>query len=369
MQNNLKELLDIIFSTAKIEEVISDYVQLQRKGNNYTGLCPFHPDQNPSMSVSPTKNIFKCFSCQAGGNVISFVQNYEGITFIETVKKLSDRYGIEYKKYINDRPIKVDKTAQDIYEVNKEAQAFFTYNLKNELNDINSDITKYVRGRNLTDELIDKFKIGYASEYNALLNYLTKKGFEQSLIVKAGLAKINESDQINDYFINRLIFPISNQIGDIIGFSGRVLQDKTKYAKYLNTAETYVFKKGNFLYNLNNAKSGISLRKEAIIVEGYMDVISYSSIGLNNAVASMGTAFTSKQIGLLSKLTKNIILSFDNDVAGINATIKIGKMLSLNEFNVSVFTYSDAKDMDEYVKKHSEVEILEEIKHVITFLD
>ncbi len=361
MQNNLKDLIKEIESKAKIEEIISNSIHLERKGNNYIGLCPFHTDSNPSMSVSPAKGIFKCFSCGAGGNVITFEQNFKGISFIDAVKEISNTLDIDWRKHLSERQVTIDHELKAIWEVNKEALNFFKYSLST-----SEKAMAYVKNRELTEDAISEFEIAWSDNDSNLINYLVKKGFEESIIVKSGLAKLDD-DKVKTYFINRLMFPINDKNGNIIGFSGRIIKD-SKYSKYLNTPETKAFKKGEILYNYHRAKSPASLKKEAILVEGFMDVIAYYKIGLKNVFATMGTAFTNKHALELKKVTNNIILSFDKDISGINVLIKTGKELISAGVKVKVSFPKVGKDVDEYLKISSPEEVLTNFDNAENFL-
>jgi len=240
------------------------------------------------------------------------------------------------------------------------------YNIDNELGS-GSDIDKYLKERNLDSEIIKKYEIGYVGRDNQISNYLVKKGFTEAEVIQAGLAKNNDG-KLQDYFVNRIMFPIQDEVGNIVGFSGRALS-KDAYAKYLNTPETKAFKKTNVLYNLNRAKSPISLSKEAIVVEGFMDVIAYDKIGLSNVVATMGTAFTKVHIDKIKTLTNNVVLSFDNDIAGINTTIKSGKELIGLNVNLSVIKLDGFKDLDEFLAKSTNEEVLKVINTKSLFVD
>ncbi len=367
MQDNLKELIEIIEKKASVVNVVSDYITLEKKGNNYVGLCPFHSDSNPSMSVSDSKRIFKCFSCGAGGSAINFVQNYEGISFIEALKKLSEKYKIEWQKYINQRKININPVEKRGWEINKEASTFFSYNLKNGNNE---EVNKYVNLRKLNDETITKFSIGFSGSNSTLSNFLKKKGFNDEEIIKYGLAKRskNNSETLNDYFINRLMFPIEDKNGNIVGFSGRVI-NKGKYVKYLNSPETPIFKKSKIIYNIHNAKISANLKKELIVVEGFMDVISLFKSGIENSVATMGTSFTNDHMNLISGITNNITLAFDSDVPGINASIKTSKILIKNKMKVKIVDIPTGKDFDELFNlgKNIVVKTLENKKEFLDF--
>lgn len=360
---NLTELINIVREKAKIEDVIGDYVQIIRKGNSFQGLCPFHDDQSPSMSVSPSKGIFKCFSCGAGGNVISFVQNHEGISFIETLKNLANKYEINWKEYISEKKIKpINPEILEIRKANQEAQNFYKYQIENELRNPTSNITEYLKERNLSKVDILKFDLGYASTGNRLVKFMLKKGFEESTLIKAGLAK-NTTNGLRDYFINRLLFSLADGNGNIIGFSGRRITNDKNIPKYLNTAETKDFKKGEFLYNFHRARSPISLKKKIIIVEGYMDVISFSKIGVENVVATMGTSFTVNQLKIITEATKHVTLAMDTDTAGINATIATGKLLyNKGIFNLNVFMNTKEKDIDELINNNDSQVVFEILK-------
>lgn len=365
MQNNrLKELLNIIEEKVNIVDVISDYVSLEKKGQNHIGLCPFHSDSNPSMSVSESKHIFKCFSCGAGGNAISFIQNIEGITFIEAVKKLCTKFEIDYKGYITEREAKIDPLVLKGWEINKEAFNFFSYSLDN----ATKEVKDYLSNRGLDNEVTKEFSIGYSGDGSSLSKFLVSKGYTEEEIINNGLAKRREDTTLIDYFINRLMFAIKDINGNIIGFSGRVLEKDSQYAKYLNSPETILFKKSQILYNLDKARSFSSLKKELIIVEGFMDVIALFKSGIKNAIATMGTAFTSQHTKLISAMTKNIILAFDSDAPGINATINTGKTLLKDNYRVSVVTIPNGKDFDELFNKGKE-EVVNTLNNSQSFLD
>ncbi len=363
MQNNkLSELIEII-EKSNVSSIISDYISLEKKGSNHMGLCPFHPDSNPSMSVSDQKGIFKCFVCGAGGNAISFVQNYEGITFIEAVKKVSEKLGIDWKRYITFREVKIDPIVKRGWEINEEALNFFKYNLNNTNN---TKVLEYIKSRGLTPDILDKYDIGFSGE--GLSNFLLNKEFTEEEIVTYGLAKRKEDTTLQDYFFNRLIFSIRDKNGNIVGFSGRVIEE-SKYAKYMNSPENPVFKKSSILYNLDKAKTQANLKKELIVVEGFMDVIALGKAGIENAIATMGTAFTNDHNKIIESITNNIILAFDSDVAGINAAISTSKTLVQGKNKVSIVTVPNGKDFDEILSlgKEKVIETLNNKKDFLFF--
>lgn len=365
MQNkNLNELLKIIDTKVNIANIVGDYISLEKKGQNYVGLCPFHSDSNPSMSVSESKGIFKCFSCGAGGNVINFVQNFEGISFIEAIKTICNKEDIDYKPFINEQVIKINPDLIKAWAINNDAYNFFKYTLDNS----EQKIKNYLNKRDITKKVIENFKIGFSGNGKTLSNFLISKGYSEDEIIKYGLAKRKNDTTLIDYFINRIMFSIEDINGNIIGFSGRVIDNDDKYVKYLNSPETISFKKSNVLYNIANAKGTSSLKKELIIVEGFMDVIALYKADIVNVVGTMGTALTREHIKMISTITKNINLAFDNDVAGINATINNGKKLIEEKFNVSIIEVSEEKDFDDLYKLGID-KILNTIKERKPFID
>lgn len=362
MQKDRKELINLIEEKSNISSIISDYISLEKKGNNHVGLCPFHSDTNPSMSVSDSKGIFKCFTCQAGGGPINFVQNYEGISFNDALIKLAEKLDIDWKQYINKKVVKLNPEEVRGWEINQEALTFFKYNLNNSSN---KQLNEYVTSRDINKDIIEKFDIGYSGE--GLSNFLLNKGFTEDEIVKYGLAKRKEDTTLQDYFINRLIFSIKNRDGKVIGFSGRVIGE-SKYAKYLNSPETILFKKSKILYNLDKAKISGNLKKEIIVVEGFMDVIALHKAGIENSIATMGTAFTKDHIKDIRFITTNVVLAFDSDVAGINATIQNGKSMLEEGFNLDVVRIPSGKDFDELLKSGQEA-VVETLKNKVKFIN
>ncbi len=344
-KNKLQELINIIERDVDIKEFISNFVNLEKKGNNYIGLCPFHVDSNPSMVVSSSKGIYKCFSCGAGGNIIKFVQMHEGLTFIETLKFISEKSNINWSEYIDTFEIKVDPEEDKIKKINLEAMKFFKFNLTMELKNNDSKVKKYIEYRKFNSDVIEKFNIGFSGEKNSLFTFLLNKGFSEEEILRSGLIR-NYDGKLNTYFNNRIIFPIQNENQEVLGFSGRTFLENDKNAKYLNSVENKVFKKRDISYNLNNSKKEILKNDSAIILEGFMDVIALDKLDVKNTVASMGIEFNFESI---KKLTNNFILAFDNDEAGLNANLRIGKKLLLNKINPKVLVLKKYKDFDELI--------------------
>lgn len=337
--SNRNQIIDEIKSRCNIVDVIGSVVTLKKTGANYQGLCPFHNEKTPSFVVSETKQMFTCFGCHASGDVIEFVKKYYNLSFMEALEKLANQCGIKIEDSFNRGEKK------DIYfEVNREAARFFFKALR--AND-NAGM-RYVINRGLTKETLHDFGIGYADEsWNSLYNYLKAKGYKEEVMLKLGL--ISESKgRYYDRFRNRVIFPIQNTAGKVIAFGGRAIGDDMP--KYLNSPETPVFSKKNNLYGLNITKNFVNESDCAILVEGYMDVISLFQGGVKNVSASLGTALTENQSKLLKRYTKNIVLSYDADSAGINAAIRGSEILHKEECKVRILHISDGKDPDDFIK-------------------
>ena len=366
------ELIDEVISQNDIVEVISEYVALKKNGRNFVGLCPFHREKTPSFCVSMDKQIFKCFGCLEGGNVISFIMKIENLDFTETLEFLANRAHIDLSKYEvvtnNSKDIKINRDTKDkIFEINREAAKFYNNNLMNLLKDNNNLVKEYIKKRSLDIKTITKFGIGYANGNDSLMNHLLKQGYTKSEIMSSGIFVTSENGKIYDRFFNRLIFPILDTRDRVIAFGGRVLNDGKP--KYLNSQENEVYHKGKTLYALN------LVRKEKfeniIIVEGYMDAVSLHKSGVNNVVASLGTALTNDQARLLKKYTDNIVIGYDQDGAGQEATIRGLDILSNNKLNVKVLILdkSDVKDPDEYINKYGTERFNNCVKNAISLVE
>lgn len=348
-----------IQQTANIVEIISSYITLEKKGKNYFGMCPFHDDHNPSMSVSEEKGLFTCFVCHKTGNVFSFVQDYENISFIEAVKIVANKVGIEIET-----GYKETSKYSKHYEAVDLALKFYQNNLKSR---DGTKANEYLKKRGITDEIIEEFNIGYASNnYDTITKLLTNKGYDEEILIDAGLSVRGQT--LYDLFRNRITFPIHNPNGKPVGFSARIYED-VKEAKYINTKETPIFKKGKILFNYHRAQNEARRVKSLIVVEGQMDAIRIYASGIKNVVATMGTALTGDHIKLLKKLNVPIILCMDNDEAGEKATIQNGEALSKSAVDLRILRLSGAKDPDEYILKHSKEEFLDAINNAITYFD
>lgn len=339
------ELIEEVRTRNDIVDVISSYIRLTKKGSNYFGLCPFHSEKSPSFSVSPTKQIYYCFGCESGGNVIRFVQNYENYTFTEALKVLADRAGIELPEVNFSEENKKQKDLKSrLLELNKEAGKFYYYQLRGQGGAV---AMKYLTGRGLSQETIQKFGLGYAMSGQGLLyKYLKEKGFQDEELKQSGIFTFDEKRGVTDKFWSRVIFPIMDANHRIIGFGGRTMGDGKP--KYLNSPETAIFDKGRNLYGLNLART--SRKKNFILCEGYMDVISLHQAGFNQAVASLGTALTEGQARLLKRYTEEILLTYDNDDAGINAKLRAIPILRNAGLASKVIDLSPYKDPDEFIK-------------------
>lgn len=345
-----------------IVDVISDVVRLKRTGRNYSGLCPFHHEKTPSFSVSQDKQIFKCFGCGETGNVISFVMKNKSMTFPEAVGYLADRANItlefEDKKLSN-----LQKKKENIYKINKLMGRYYYNNLSQ------SNIAKeYFFRRGITENILKKFGLGYSLDgWQNSVNYLKKLGINEKLMLDTGFVIKSDKGRIYDRFRNRVMFPVFDHNGKVIGFGGRILDDSKP--KYLNSPETILFQKGTNLYGLNFAiKAGLSNR-EIIIVEGYMDCISLHQYGITNAVASLGTALTEKQSRLLKRYVDKVVIAYDADVAGQMATLRGLEILKEAGLEVSVLNIPMGKDPDEFIRANGKEAFLTLIKNSENLMD
>ena len=339
------ELIEEVRSRNDIVDVISGYVHLQKKGANYFGLCPFHNEKSPSFSVSRSKQMYYCFGCGAGGNVFTFLMEYENDTFPEAVKALADRAGISLPEADESEEAKREQSKRSrLLAINKEAAKYFYFQLRAKQGELGLN---YLRKRQLTDETIHRFGLGYANKTaDDLVRYLKGKGYSEELIREAGLCNTDEKHGMYDKFWNRVMFPIEDINHRVIGFGGRVMGDGKP--KYLNSPETPIFDKSRNLYGLNFARS--SRKGNIILCEGYMDVIAMHQAGFNQAVASLGTAFTLGQAGLLKRYAKEVLLSYDSDGAGVKAALRAIGILKEAGLTGRVINLEPYKDPDEFVK-------------------
>lgn len=356
------ELIDEIKNNNDIVDVISQYVHLKRSGRNYFGLCPFHNEKSPSFAVSPDKQIFHCFGCGVGGNVIHFISKIEGINFRESIELLAERANIVLPKLENVGDNKTQELKEKIYQINKETAYFYHENLYKPTAKMAQE---YVKKRKLNNSTLKEFLIGYSGNFNELYNFLKSKGFSDEAILASDLVNKNDRGQYIDRFRHRLMFPIQDVRGRIIAFGGRVLDDSKP--KYINSPENLVYIKGRHLFGLYNAKKHDT--KKILIVEGYMDVISLHQRGITNVVASLGTAMTEAQGRLLRRSSDQIVLGYDADGAGQEAIIRGLEILRNLGCDVRVLQISGAKDPDEYVTKYGPERLVKCIDDAISLVE
>lgn len=349
------EIVNEIRAKTDIVNVISAYLPLTKKGKNYFGVCPFHDDHSPSMSVSPDKQIYTCFSCGASGNVFNFVSSYEHITYYEAVKLLGERLGYN----INTSP--KEKNDDISYEIYDKACKFYQNNINTTLG---KNAIEYLHSRQINDELINKFKIGLSMTKVSLTEYLLGSGYELNKLINIGLT----NEQTKDIFLNRIMFPLFDLKGNVVAFSGRIYNTKDG-SKYVNTKETNIFKKGTMLYNYHNAREHLKVNDTIIVMEGFMDVIRAYSIGVVSCVATMGTALTKQNALNLKKMATNIILCFDGDKAGEEATTKAIKIFEEIDVVPKVVRLEDNLDPDEYILSRGKESFLAKINNPLSTLE
>lgn len=347
---DFQDFIDEVVEKNDIVDIISEYTKPKRMGSRYAALCPLHNDKkSPSLSISPEKQVFHCFGCGVGGNVIHFVMAAEHLDFMDAVKLLADRAKIPVPEFKNSNGKSKDiaDKKQLIYKINADAARYFYSNLAGEKG---AEALKYLKNRGIKNSTIKMFGLGYAPEgWDNLLLYLKNKGYKEHDIYEAGLVKIRDNGSYYDSFYDgRIMYPIINVQGNIIGFGGRIMTENSNTGKYLNSPETIVFKKKENLFGLNLAKSDNS--GSLLLMEGYMDVISLHQAGINNAVASLGTAFTDEQAKLVKRYGGKAVLCYDSDEAGKKATLRAGEILSKNGIKAKVLTVTDGKDPDEFVR-------------------
>lgn len=339
------ELIEEVRSRNDIVDVIGGYVRLQKKGSTYFGLCPFHNEKTGSFSVTPSKQMYYCFGCGAGGNVFTFVMQYENFTFGEAMETLASRVGVELPKHEMTEAQKreADKKTR-LLEINKEAAKYFYTLLRNPRG---QKAYEYFKKRELSDETMQKFGLGYSDQYSDdLYRYLRKKGYDDAILKDTGLVTIDEARGGHDKFWNRAMFPIMDVHNRVIGFGGRVMGEGEP--KYLNSPETLVFDKSRNLYGLNIARS--TRKNQLLLCEGYMDVIALHQAGFDNAVASLGTALTSGHANLLKRYTKDVYLTYDSDGAGVKAALRAIPILKEVGITTKVINMRPYKDPDEFIK-------------------
>lgn len=350
MNNNVynNSLRKEIVDKADIVSIVSQYVSLEKKGANYIGLCPFHEDKNPSMSVSPTKKVFKCFSCNTGGDVITFVSKIKNIPVRDAMRLVGETVGV--KVQVSKKEIERQKNAK-YYNIMTDASNFYHFYLKNSKEAL--EAINYLNRRGLSKDIINEFQIGLSGENDELFKVLSGKQYLEVDMSELGLIH-SYGNTYHDYFKNRIIFPLKDLDGNICGFSGRKYKENDNESKYKNSSENIIFKKGQILYNYSDCFNLIKQSNHVYLFEGFMDVIAACRAGIKNSIASMGTALTNNQIEAIKRITNNVIICYDSDEPGIMATLRAIDMLNAYDMNVKVVTIPDGKDPDEFLKKNGE---------------
>ena len=356
--NDIKDIIEEIKSRCDIANIISSYINIKPSGTNYKGLCPFHGEKTPSFYINTSKQIYKCFGCGEGGDVINFVMRIENLDFMDAVKLLADRCGIEINTQVDESTKERIEKSKKFQDIHVEAARFYFSNLIKTKN----PGYEYLRKRGLDDKIIKKFGLGYSLDsWNSLMNYLISIGYKNEDLIECGLFGYkSETKKIYDKFRNRVMFPIFDYRGNVIGFGGRVLDDSLP--KYLNSPDTLIFNKRQNLYGLNFVRKEIKDRS-IILVEGYMDLISLYQYGIKNVVATLGTALTDGQGSLIKRYADTAIISYDSDEAGIKATLRAIEILNKLDINVKVLNLKECKDPDEFIRKYGVLEFEKEIKN------
>ena len=358
------EILEDVRQSNDIVNIISQYVALKRKGRNYFGLCPFHNEKSPSFSVSPDRQIFHCFGCNAGGNVYSFLMKIEGIGFKEAVEQLAEKANIQLPKLESGEDSKKEELKSKVLKVNEFTAEYYHKNLYKPTSKIAQE---YIKSRKMNNEALKNYRIGYSGKYDELYQELKKQGFNEKEILESGLVKKNEKGRYYDFYQNRLMIPICDVRGRVIAFGGRILEDRKDAPKYMNSPENIVYSKGRHLFGLNVAKKEDT--KKIVIVEGYMDVISLHQRGVKNVVGALGTALTEQQGWLLRKHSEQIILGFDSDGAGQAAVVRSMEILQNMGCDIRVLQMEGAKDPDEYIIKYGTAGFNKLIENAISLIE
>ena len=367
MDGEFESFKEQVRSTANIVEVISGYVPLKKRGQNFWGCCPFHGEKTPSFAVNPAKNMFYCFGCHEGGDIFKFIMKIENCDFIDALKLLAGRYGIAVpERHKTAVEIRREKLRERIYETNATATKFFQACLLK--TDYGKAALAYLRNRGISDDIIASFSIGYAlNSYTALLSNLGRRGFKGEELIAAGLVAEGREKQLYDKFRNRVMIPIKDPKGKIVGFGGRVLDNSTP--KYLNTAETVWFNKRRLLFAMDVAYKAIRQSHQAIVVEGYMDAISLHAAGIMNVVASMGTAFATEQAKLLKRIADEVVFCYDSDSAGRRASVRAVSIARAEGLKVRIAGVPEGKDPDEYVRHYGKEAFEQVIQNALEGID
>ena len=360
-----RETVDRIYAAANIVDIVGEYVTLKRKGVNYVACCPFHNEKTPSFVVSPSKGLYKCFGCGKGGNAVTFVMEQESVSYPEALKMVAKRYGIEvHEEALSDEELRRNDDRESMFALNSWAADYFASYLHRDSEGINVGLSYFRQKRSLTDATIKKFGLGFCpSKGDRMSKGALAAGYKQEFLLSTGLSLARESDgSLYDRFRDRVIFPVHNISGRIVAFGGRTLRTDKQVAKYQNSPESEIYSKKRELYGLYFAKKAIQQQNFAIMVEGYLDVISMHQAGIENVVASSGTSLTTEQIRLLGRFTKNITVIYDGDAAGIHASLRGIDMILKEGMNVRVVLLPEPEDPDSFARSHSAAEVQEYIR-------
>jgi DNA primase len=355
--------IDRINDAALIQDVVSDYVTLRKRGANLIGLCPFHNEKTPSFSVSPAKGIFKCFGCGKGGNSIHFIMEHEQISYYEALKFLAKKYHIEFEeRELTAEEMAIRNDRESMFLVNEFAQQYFSNNLHNHI-DGKSIAMAYFRERGFREDIIRKFQLGYSLEQrDAFSKNAISSGYNKEYLVKTGLTLEHENGQYSDRFRGRVMFPVHSLSGKVVAFGGRILRKDDKMAKYVNSPESDIYHKSNELYGIFFAKKSIVKQERCFLVEGYTDVISMHQNGIENVVASSGTALTPGQIRMIHRFTENVTVIYDGDAAGIKASLRGIDLLLEEGLNIKVLLLPDGEDPDSFAQKHNSADFIDYVE-------
>ena len=359
------ETVDRIYAAANIVDIVSDYVTLRRKGVNYVACCPFHNEKTPSFVVSPAKGLFKCFGCGKGGNAVTFLMEHESLTYPEALKMVAKRYGIEvHEKEFSEEEVRRNDDRESMFALNGWAAEYFANYLHHEAEGMNVGMSYFRRTRGLTDATIRKFGLGFCpAKGDRMSQAALAAGYKREFLLSTGLSLVSERDgSLYDRFRDRVIFPVHNISGRIVAFGGRTLRTDKAVAKYQNSPESEIYSKKRELYGLYFAKKAIQQLNFAILVEGYLDVISMHQAGIENVVSSSGTSLTTEQIRLLGRFTKNITVIYDGDAAGIHASLRGIDMILKEGMNVRVVLLPEPEDPDSFARAHTADEVQEYIR-------
>ena len=355
-----RETVDRIYAAANIVDIVGDYVTLRRKGVNYVACCPFHNEKTPSFVVSPSKGVYKCFGCGKGGNAVTFLMEHESLTYPEALKMVAKRYGIEvHEKELSEEEVRRNDDRESMFALNGWAAEYFANYLRRESEGISIGMSYFRQKRGLTDATIAKFGLGFCpSKGDRMTKDALAAGYKQEFLLSTGLSLVSDRNgSLYDRFRERVIFPVHNISGRIVAFGGRTLRTDKQVAKYQNSPESEIYSKKRELYGLYFAKKAIQQQNFAIMVEGYLDVISMHQAGIENVVASSGTSLTTEQIRLLGRFTKNITVIYDGDPAGIHASLRGIDMILHEGMNVRVVLLPEPEDPDSFAQSHSAAEV------------